>query len=64
MKNLQRLPFTSAEQLDNVAQQDIKGGRRYVTKSYSAFARKRNELQNKRACMCITHVGNTYCIEW
>ncbi|MFK7904230.1 MAG: hypothetical protein AB8B69_03850 [Chitinophagales bacterium] len=41
-----------------------KGGRRFVTSSYSSFAAKRETLQNKNACMCITHVGGTYCIEW
>lgn len=41
-----------------------KGGRRFVTTSYSSFASKRNSLQNKNACMCITHVNGTYCIEW
>ena len=41
-----------------------KGGRRFVTTSYSSFAAKRDTLQNNNACMCITHVGGTYCIEW
>ncbi|MEZ4885773.1 MAG: hypothetical protein R3E32_13650 [Chitinophagales bacterium] len=41
-----------------------KGGRRFITTSYSTFAAKRDQLQNQQACMCITHVGNTYCIEW
>lgn len=43
---------------------NVKGGKRFVTTNYAAFASKRNELQNKRANMCITQYGNEYCIEW
>lgn len=43
---------------------NTKGGRRYVTSSYSDFERKRSKLQGSGACMCITHIGSDYCIEW
>ncbi len=43
---------------------EVKGGYRHVTKSYSSFQRKRDKLQRKGECMCITHIGDYYCIEW
>ena len=54
----------SDELLTQKESAQVKGGRRFVTKSYSAFAAKRSKLQNQKACMCITHIGDTYCIEW
>lgn len=64
--SLQKLSthLSTREHLTQTEISEIKGGRRYVTKNRYAFEAKRNELQNKQACMCITHVGNTYCIEW
>lgn len=54
----------SVKIVENLTANLQKGGRRFVTTSYSAFAAKRDSLQNQQACLCITHVNGTYCIEW
>lgn len=60
MKNLnQKFNILSTEEAKNT-----KGGLRYITTSRTAFESKRNQLQNQRKCMCITHVNGVYCIEW
>ncbi|MFK7934676.1 MAG: hypothetical protein AB8G22_14285 [Saprospiraceae bacterium] len=56
--------LAQSELLSQTDQANVKGGRRYVTTSYSKFAAKRDSLQQQGACMCITHIGDTYCIEY
>lgn len=60
MKGLNnRFQKLSAEETKN-----IKGGLRYVTRSYSKFCQKRDSLQQQGKNMSINHTSDHYCIEW